>query len=212
MNAGHDMDETNERNVDALELSDGLKRLLTRHSVGPRHLVPPAPTEEQVWLAALSALRAPDHRKLVPFRFALIPDESRPVLADLFAEFALRSGKSDQDIAIERERAMLAPMLLAFIARIDQDHARVPPHEQWLAAGGALANFLMALHAMGYGAKVLSGRKAADAVISNAFCEPGETLVGWIAAGTAAQAPHPRHNDSPDAILGRWRPPTERKS
>ena len=207
MNRERYMDEANARNVDAPDLSDELKPLLTRHSVGPKHLAPPAPTEEQVWLAALSALRAPDHRKLVPFRFVLIPDDARPFLGELFADFARRAGKTDDEIAVERGRAMLAPLLLAFVARIDADHARVPPHEQWLAAGGALSNFLTALHVMGYGAKVLSGRKAADPAIRDAFCEAGETLVGWIAAGTAAKPPHPRHNDNPDAILCRWQPP-----
>ena len=187
--------------------SDALKQLLTRHSVGPKHLIPPAPTEEQVWLAVGSALRAPDHQKLLPFRFVLIPDAMRPLLGELFADFARRSGKPDEEIVIERNRAMLGPLLLAFVVRIENDHPRVPPHEQWLAAGGALANFLTALHMMGYGAKVLSGRKAADPAICNAFCGPGETLVGWIAAGTASKPPRPRHNDSPDSILRRWQPP-----
>jgi len=187
--------------------SDALKQLLTRQSVGPKHLVPPAPTEEQVWLAVGAALRAPDHQKLLPFRFVSIPDAMRPLLGELFADFARRSGKPDEEIAIERNRAMLGPLLVAFVVRIENDHPRVPPHEQWLAAGGALANFLTALHMMGYGAKVLSGRKAADPAICNAFCAPGETLVGWIAAGTASQAPHPRHNDNPDAILRRWQLP-----
>ena len=187
--------------------SDALKQLLTRHSVGPKHLVLPAPTEEQVWLAVGAALRAPDHQKLLPFRFVSIPDAMRPLLGELFADFARRSGKPDEEIAIERNRAMLGPLLVAFVVRIENDHPRVPPHEQWLAAGGALANFLTALHMMGYGAKVLSGRKAADPAICNAFCAPGETLVGWIAAGTASQAPHSRHNDNPDAILSRWQLP-----
>ena len=186
--------------------SDAMKLLLTRYSVGPKHLVPPAPTDQQVWLAVWSALRAPDHQKLLPFRFLLIPDDARPLLGELFADFARRSGKSDEEIVVERDRAMRGPLLLAFVARIENDHPRVPPHEQWLAAGGALSNFLTALHCMGFGAKVLSGRKAADAVIRDAFCEPGETLVGWIAAGTASKRPHPRHNDSPDAILRRWHP------
>jgi nitroreductase len=184
-----------------------MKQLLTRHSVGPKHLVPPAPTEEQVCLAVAAALRAPDHQKLVPFRFVLIPDEMRPLLGELFADFARRSGKSDEEIVVERNRAMLGPLLVAFVARIEQNHPRVLPHEQWLAAGGALSNFLAALHLMGFGAKMLSGRKAADPVISDAFCGPGETLVGWIAAGTASKTPHPRENDNPDAILRRWQPP-----
>ena len=184
--------------------SDAIKQLLTRHSVGPKHLILPAPTEEQVWLAIGSALRAPDHQKLIPFRFVLIPDDARPLLGELFADFARRDGKPDEEIAVERDRAMRGPLLLAFVARIETDHPRIPPHEQWLAAGGALSNFLTALHVMGFGAKVLSGRKAADPVICSAFCEPGETLVGWIAAGTASKTPHPRHNDNPDAILRRW--------
>ncbi len=185
---------------------DAMKQLLTRHSVGPKYLVPPAPTEEQVWVAVSSALRAPDHQKLLPFRFVLIADDVRPLLAELFADFARRNGKSDAEIVVERNRAMLGPALLAFVARIENDHPRVPPHEQWLAAGGALSNFLTALHIMGFGAKMLSGRKAADPVIRAAFCERGEILVGWIAAGTASKAPHPRHNDNPDAILRRWQP------
>jgi nitroreductase len=186
---------------------DAVELLLTRHSVGPKHLVAPAPTEEQMWLALCAALRAPDHEKLVPYRFVLIADEARPSLGGLFADFARRCGKSDEEIDVERERAMRGPLLLAFVTRIENDHQRVTAHEQWLAAGGALSNFLTALHLMGFAAKMLSGRKAADPAIQAAFCEPGEALVGWIAAGTASKTPHPRENDNPDAILRRWRPP-----
>ena len=114
--------------------SDAMKQLLTRHSVGPKHLAAPAPTEEQIRLAVGAALRAPDHKKLLPFRFVLIPDEVRPLLGELFADFARRSGKSGEEIIVERNRAMLAPLLLGFIARIENEHERVPPHEQWLAA------------------------------------------------------------------------------
>lgn len=103
---------------------DAMELLLTRHSVGPKHLVPPAPTEEQVWLAVGAALRAPDHQKLVPFRFVLIPDDARPLLGELFADFARRSGKSDEEIIVERNRAMLGPLLLAFVTRIENDDPR----------------------------------------------------------------------------------------
>jgi nitroreductase len=100
---------------------DAIKALLSRHSVGPKHLVPPAPTEEQVWLAASAALRAPDHQKLMPFRFVLIPDSDRQLLGELFADFARRSGKSDEEIFVERNRAMLGPLLVAFVMHIEND-------------------------------------------------------------------------------------------
>ena len=185
---------------------DALELLLTRYSVGPKHLVAPAPTEEQLSLALCAALRAPDHEKLVPYRFVLIADEARPSLGELFADFARRCGKPEEEVVVERARAMRGPLLIAFVTRIQNDHQRVAAHEQWLAAGGALSNFMTALHLMGFAAKMVSGRKAADPAIQIAFCEPGESLVGWIAAGTASKTPHPRENDNPDAILRRWEP------
>lgn len=191
---------------DDIEIGIPLKSLLNRYSVGPKHLVAPAPTLEQILVAATAALRAPDRHNLQPFRFILIQDAQRPKLAELFADCARRKGKPEAEIAIERERANLGPALLAFVGRLEPEDLRVPAHEQWVAAGGALSNFLTALHMMGFGAKVLSGNKAADPAIRRAFCQENETLVGWIAAGTATKAPHPRESDNPSSILRSWNP------
>ena len=193
-------------NIDVRGASNALNQLLNRYSVGPKYLVDPAPTVDQILIAASAALRAPDRHNLQPFRFILIPDAQRQKLAALFADCAHRNGKSADEIAIERERALLGPALLAFVTHIEPEEQRVVAREQWIAAGGALANFLTALHMMGFGAKVLSGNKAADPVICKAFCEEGETLVGWIAAGTATKAPHPRESDNPSSILRNWAP------
>ena len=195
--------------------SDGanaLNLLLNRHSVGPRHLVEPGPDADQILHATAAAMRAPDNQALRPFRFVLIPRKYREALGELFAACARRSGISAEDVATERERALRGPVLLAFVACIDAAHERVPPHEQWLAAGGALSNFMTALHFMGFGAKVLSGRKAADAEISRAFCAEGEILVGWIAAGTPSKTPHPRESDFPDSVFRVWEPDGVRKA
>ena len=80
----------------------------------------------------------------------------------------------------------------------------VPAHEQWMCAGGALTNFLTALHVMGYGAKVVSGGKAADPAISAALCEPGEKLVGWIVIGTPTGPSRARGHDDPALIVRDW--------
>lgn len=189
------------------ELDPALERLLTRHSVGAKHLVRPGPSDAQLWLAALAALRAPDHEKLIPFRFAVIGEAERLVLAGLYADLARREGKSAAEIEVERERALRAPALIALLVHIDHAHPIVPAHEQWLAAGGALSNFVTALHFMGFGAKVVSGRKARDPAITRALCAPGEMLVGWIAAGTPDRQMHPRYPDNPEGILHHWTPP-----
>jgi nitroreductase len=191
-------------------LPAALASILVRHSVGPKHLRDPAPDDAALELAARAALRAPDHGKLVPFRFAVVRGAARERLADLFEDYGRRRGKSAGDVAAERDRAAGPPVVVAVVARIDAANPDVPPHEQWACAGGAVANFLNALHALGYAGKMLSGARAADPVIAAAFCGPGEALLGWIAAGTAGAPPKGRGVDEPRSVLGSWAPPADR--
>ena len=80
----------------------------------------------------------------------------------------------------------------------------VPAHEQWLCIGGALMNFLNALHLMGFGAKALSGASVSDPDIRSAFCDEGETLVTWVLAGRPTRAAHPKRVDAVSQIIGNW--------
>ena len=84
----------------------------------------------------------------------------------------------------------------------------MPAHEQWACVGGALTNLLNAAHAMGFGGKMLSGAKVRDPLLQQAFCDAGESLLGWIALGTPANSPSrkvakPRAAD----VLREWKPP-----
>jgi nitroreductase len=176
-----------------------LDLLRSRHSVGPKHLAAPGPSEAQLRGAFASAMRAPDHGKLTPFRFVVVRDAGLERLAELFVDCGRRHGKTDAELAMERTRAVQAPVVIAVVARIDPMH-EVPAHEQWIAVGGALANLLTALHVMGFGAKMLSGRRAADVQIGKAFCRDGEQLVGWVSVGTATSAPKARGADPADGI------------
>lgn len=157
---------------------------------------------------ARAALRAPDHAGLVPFRFKAVAGAARGPLADLFEQVAREAGKDEASVRIERERAGRAPVTVAVIARVDLGHPLVPAHEQWAAVGGAITNFLNAAHALGYAGKMLSGAKARAPLLVAAFCEPGETLVGWIALGTAAR-PVAARDVKPGAaeVLTMWEPP-----
>ena len=166
-----------------------LRSLLTRQSVGIKHLVEPGPDDAALRAMADAALHAPDHAGLVPFRFALVRGAARERLAALFQQVAVDAGKSEETVRFERERALRAPVTAAVIARIDLGHPIVPAHEQWACVGGAITNFLNAAHALGYGGKMLSGAKARHPAVQQAFCGPGETLIGWIALGTPASSP-----------------------
>jgi len=183
---------------------DVLQALLSRHSVGPKHLVEPGPDEAQLQRMVEAALRGPDHGELVPFRFKWVGGEARERMAALFAAAARRAGKDEAGASLDAERALRPPVTVAVVARIDMGHPQVPAHEQWACVGGALANFLNAAHLMGYGAKMLSGAKVRDTDIVAAFCEPGETLLGWIALGTAAKPGRASRKPAAEAVLQRW--------
>lgn len=184
--------------------SAALHLLLDRHSTGPKHLAEPGPGDDELLLMAGAALRAPDHDKLVPFRFVVARGAALERLASLFEDYGRRRGKDAQELAGERRRAMQAPVVIAVVARIDATNPDVPVSEQWICVGGALTNALNALHVMGYGAKVLSGARASDPLIRAAYCGPGETLVGWISAGTATAPAKPRGRNDPGGILSAW--------
>jgi nitroreductase len=166
-----------------------LEALLTRQSVGAKHLAEPGPDDEQLRAMADAALRAPDHAGLMPFRFAVVRGAARERLAELFVKAARDAGKSDAEAQIDADRARRAPVTVAVVARIDLGHTLVPAHEQWACVGGAITNFLNAAHAQGFGGKMLSGAKVRHAQVQAAFCEAGETLVGWIAIGTPDRSP-----------------------
>lgn len=181
-----------------------LAALLSRYSLGVRHLAEPGPTDEELQWMVQAALRAPDHGGLVPFRLVLVRGDARERLAQLFEQHARARGKDADSIALERERALRAPLTVAVLARIDLGHPLVPAHEQWMCVGGAITNLLNAAHALGYAGKMLSGDKARGEAIRQAFCQSGESLVGWIALGTATRDPRPGHDKNADGVRRDW--------
>jgi len=181
--------------------AQALRLMLTRFSVSPKHLGEPGPSDEQLSMVALAALRGPDHNKLVPFRFVVSRGEGLERLAELFLDYGQRRGKTGEELAAERDRAIQAPVVVAAIARIDNENRDVPAYEQWATVGGAISNALTAVHIMGYAGKMLSGVRAADPFISRAYCKSGETLLGWISIGTPKGPAKARGEIDPVKIL-----------
>lgn len=190
--------------MDALR-PDPLAGLLQRYSVGTKHLGAPAPSLDELRRMTATALRAPDHAGLVPFRFAAIRGDARNRLADLFEQVAVQAGKSAEDAERDRHRALDAPLVVAVVARIDPGHTLATVHEQWMTVGGALTNFMNAAHTLGYAGKMLSGSKVCAAPVVAAFCEPGEQLVGWVVMGTPLKAGSPKFTKpAPADVMRDW--------
>lgn len=191
-----DEDET----VDDTARAQALTLLLSRFSVSARHLAEPGPTDEELHVMVLAALRAPDHDKRVPFRFVVARDDGLARLAQLFVDYGRRRGKGGPELDEERSRAQQAPVVLAVIARIGE-HEDVPAHELWACVGGAVSNLMHAVHIMGYAGKVVSGARASDPTIEGAYCRHGEKLLGWIAIGTATGPAKRRGELDPGVLL-----------
>lgn len=181
--------------------------LLSRRSISPKRLGWPAPSEAQLASVARVGLRTPDHGGLTPWRVIHIPVERRDDLAQLFA---LEKQRRDplataEEIARAREHAIRAPALLAFVVCVRAGTV-VPAHEQWLAAGAALGNMLNALHALGFGAIMLSGDRCADSQLAAALgVRKGEQLAGFISAGTILKPPPAAPCKEVDRVWSTWR-------
>ena len=68
---------------------------------------------------AEAALHAPDHERLVPFRFAVVRGAARERLAQLYMQAARDAGKREATVQVDGERALRAPVTVAVVARIE---------------------------------------------------------------------------------------------
>ncbi|MBS0344346.1 MAG: nitroreductase family protein [Proteobacteria bacterium] len=185
-----------------------LATLLSRRSVSPRRQAWPGPSEAQLQQMVQAALRAPDHGRKLPWRLIEFDDSRRGELAQLFEDEKRRRtpNASAQDVERARAHATQTPAMLAFVVRPEPD-AAVPEHEQWLSAGAALGNLLLAAHAMGFGAIVLSGDRCKDDILRQALgVAQGETLAGFVSIGMTASPVPPAAPIDVDRVLSTWTP------
>lgn len=172
-----------------------LEILRSRRSIGPKRLVAPGPTSDQLAEIIAAGLTAPDHGLLRPWRFIRIPDAKRPVLAELFAEEKrlAHPDATETEIETERARAFNAPVVIAVMSVLTENLPKVPIHEQYISLGAAVQNILLAAHALGFGAIMTSGRKIEAALLQDAFRRTSsERLVGFLSIGTPTRPPKAR--------------------
>jgi nitroreductase len=182
--------------------------MAARRSVSPRRLCRPGPSADVLNEIIEIGMRAPDHGGLVPWRVIEFDDGDRAALADLFeAEKVRRDPLASADDRLRaREHATHAPTVLAFVVRAER-HPIVPMMEQWLSAGAALGNMLMAAHAMGFGAIMLSGERCQDPPLLEALgLTAHEVLAGFISIGTIDKPPPAAPSRPASRVRSRWQP------
>lgn len=163
--------------------------LLGRESVSPKFLIAPAPGEAERQRAFQAAMTAPDHGALRPWRFLVVEGEGLQRLAEVYGESVRRAEPGADPAVIEtaREKALRSPLLIVCAAVTRDDHPKVPPVEQLVAASCATQNLLTAFHAMGYGAMLVTGPRAYDGYVKEQLgLAAADQIIGFMHVGTPA--------------------------
>jgi nitroreductase len=161
-----------------------VETLLTRQSYWP--LVEPGPDDAELNLIFDAALRAPDHGRLRPWRFAFVRGDARNELAEVLVDIAAARSPDEPCSAHEhrRQKAFAAPVIIVLGAAISKVNG-IPESEQILSAGAAAMNMLNAIHALGYGGFWATGADCYDPEIQAALdFEPTDRILGFLFVGS----------------------------
>jgi nitroreductase len=185
-----------------------LELLQQRHSVPSRQLGEPAPDAATLRALLETAIRVPDHGKLVPFRLIELRGEAKLRFGERLAALAVARdpGLPESKREKERLRYTFAPLVIVVVARIRADSG-VPEIEQKLCAGNVAYNLLLGAHALGYGAQWLTGWAAYDAEAAKIIgLGEHEHVVGFVHIGTPRIEVPDRDRPSLDDLLTPWTP------
>lgn len=187
-------------NVTGDELAAFALTLITsRQNILPKRLAEPGPNAEQVSDMFRCAASAPDHGLIRPWRFVLVPESKRALLADVFGRALLARDAAATAVQIgqAREKAFRAPFLALAIARLGPCEPDIEPLERMVSVGAAIQNFLLSAHSMGFGGSLTSGQAMRSTALREFFgLSEGEQAVCCINVGTAVQRkPQRQHPD-----------------
>ncbi|NVK73199.1 MAG: nitroreductase [Oceanospirillaceae bacterium] len=164
-----------------------------RNRVSEPTLIAPSPSESE-WLSILNAAsRAPDHGNLKPWRFCIYEGEGRSKLGQIYWQHALSELDS---MPAEKEEAFVkkayrAPAILLVYAHI-QEHPKVPPIEQIMAASAAAQQAILGLNSLGYGAMWRSGPACFTQKTKTLLgLESNDQIVGLIYTGKSVDKKQP---------------------
>ena len=186
---------------------DLLTLLNARRSTPSRQLGEPGPNAAQLDELLTAAIRVPDHGKLTPWRLLLIRGQARARLGERLAEIHRRKEPDIADAALtkDRERYTFAPVIIAVVARIDAQHAKIPQQEQLLSAGCVAYNLLLGAQALGFGAQWLTGWAAYDADVAVLLgLSAQERIVSFVHIGTARETAPERTRPALADVVSEW--------
>ena len=174
-------------------MNESLKHL-NRYSTPAKALIEPAPDDAQLRLILKTALNAPDHGRLHPYRFLSIRGKARRKLSEIFGQATLDRdpGVDPAYLAKQKDKPLRSPLIVVVVAS-PINSPKIPEIEQLLCAGAAAHNVLLAANALGFGSVWLTGANAYDAYVCGELgLDENERIIGFIYIGTPAIELPPR--------------------
>ena len=187
------------------DTSSPLALLATRRSGKPRDLVAPGPDDGQLATMLEIAARTPDHGKLAPWRFVVVPADRRTALSELITNAYLAERPQAARLEIEAldQFARQAPTLVVILSA-PKVESHIPLWEQELSAGAACMNLLHAVHASGFAGGWLTGWPAYSESVRDAFGAAPEKIAGFVFIGTPSRPLEERPRPESDKIVRYW--------
>jgi len=189
-----------------MSVPSALHALDARRSVPAKQLGEPGPDPATLLRMLTSAVRVPDHGKLVPYRFLRIAGDARHSLGAFLAERAVQRDPhvSPAQLDKDRQRFSHAPLIITVIAS-PRPSPKVPEAEQLMTAGCVCFALLQAAQALGFGAQWLTAWMAFDPVVhARLGLAEGEQIAGFIHIGTPKTEVPERERPDPAALLQDW--------
>jgi nitroreductase len=168
---------------------DALECLIGRSSASA--LAAPAPSGAQLDAMLDAAVRAPDHGRLRPWRFVVIPEDRRTQFGTVLADCMKRRLPAATPEMLQREaaKAMRAPLIVVVAAHVERE-TKIPAIEQIAATAAAAENIMLAAHAQGFGAVWKTGAPAYDPGVRVALgLDAGDEIIGFLYVGTRTGEP-----------------------
>jgi len=187
------------------DTSSPLALLSTRRSGKPRDLVAPGPDSAQLARMLEIAARTPDHGKLAPWRFVVVPADRRDALSEVITSAYLAERPQAARLEVEAldQFAHQAPTLVVVLSS-PKPESHIPLWEQELSAGAACMNLLHAAHALGYAGGWLTGWAAYSDAVRDAFGADPEKIAGFVFIGTPSRPLDERPRPESDKIVRYW--------
>lgn len=183
---------------------DAMELLLARESA--LKLEPPGPDQAALDAIFQSAVRAPDHGRLRPWRFVVIPEDRRARFGEVMADCLRRHEPtaSAEMLQRERDKALRAPVIVVVAAHVQRGH-KIPEIEQVSSVAAAAQNIMLAANAQGFGAMWKTGAPAYDPMVKQTLgLDAGDEILGFLYLGRQVGAGSPAARPAPTTHVSVW--------